>query len=87
MSRKIKQYSQIAEKYNREIGKRIKSLRLKTGLSQADFAEKIKVSQPGLYRWEAGTREISALAVKMIAEEFDCSLEWLINGESGDEKD
>lgn len=39
---------------DKEIGKRIKFLRLKAGLSQTELAEKIGVSKQTLYKYENG---------------------------------
>jgi DNA-binding transcriptional regulator YiaG len=40
----------------RRIGRQIKSIRKSTGLSQAEFAKKLGVSQKCVSLWEAGTR-------------------------------
>ena len=74
--------SREIEKFNREIGLRIKALRKKAGLTQKGFADKVGVSQPSVVRFEAGTRMPDAHVIKTVAEQFGCAVEWLIFGEN-----
>jgi transcriptional regulator with XRE-family HTH domain len=52
------------------VGERIKELRKKHGLSQAQFAAKVNVSQPMIMYWENGTKPVSAAGVAKICKEF-----------------
>lgn len=72
--------SREMDAYQRELGERIKSVRLRSGLSQADFAARIGFSQPTIWRIEAGTRIPDAQMLKAIVEEFDCGVTWLLLG-------
>lgn len=46
--------------------KQIKALRLKLGLSQAIFAERVGVSRSTVIRWEMGQVEPSRLAARLL---------------------
>lgn len=69
-----------AEVYKNEIGSRIRELRLKLGLKEQGFAEKIGCKQPTVNRYEKGLRMPDALAIKNIAEATGCDLKWLLTG-------
>jgi transcriptional regulator with XRE-family HTH domain len=56
--------------FTRMIGERIKELRKKHELSQAQFAAKVNVSQPMIMYWENGTKPVSAAGVAKICKEF-----------------
>ena len=64
---------------------RIKAVRQKFGLTQAQFAERIRLSQNYIALIESGKREPSDRTTADICREFGVSLEWLKNG--GDEQD
>lgn len=64
---------------------RIKAIRQKFGLTQAQFAERIRLSQNYIALIESGKREPSDRTTTDICREFGVSLEWLKNG--GDEQD
>lgn len=63
-----------------EINKRIKEIRLKLGLTQAQFAENLGVTNATISRLEAGERSISEATVKSICREFGVSYLWLTTG-------
>jgi transcriptional regulator with XRE-family HTH domain len=71
--------------YRYQIGKRIRAVRQNSGLSQTEFAKRVESSQPSIVRFESGARMPDAFIVKMICEQFGCSVEWLVagKGESG----
>ena len=50
-------------------------------MTQADFANRIGVSQSYLSAVEHGRNEIGAEVLLAISREFDKSLEWLLTGE------
>ncbi|MFW7387513.1 helix-turn-helix domain-containing protein [Vagococcus fluvialis] len=60
-----------------DFGKRIKELRLKTGLSQEKFSLKINMDRTYYSSVEAGKRNISLLNIKKIADGLNISLEEL----------
>lgn len=62
------------------IVERLIECRKKTGLSQAEAAEKIGVSQPAYQRYEAGARTPSVQVVKEIAKAFNTSVAYLTGG-------
>lgn len=49
-----------------EIGKTIKNIRIKSGLSQCEFAKKIGISQPHLSRVENGYENMSKSAYMLV---------------------
>ena len=52
------------------IGERIKELRKKHELSQAQFAAKVNVSQPMIMYWENGSKPVSSAGVAKICKAF-----------------
>jgi transcriptional regulator with XRE-family HTH domain len=68
------------QKDNIEIGKRIRHLRKYYQLKQEDFAKRIKIHQSTLALFESGDRLLKDIYVKMICNEFDCDLDWLLFG-------
>ena len=56
---------------------RLVSLRKALGLTQAEAAEMIGVSQPAYQRYEAGVRTPSIQVVKEIARSFNVSVDYL----------
>lgn len=70
---------QIAEEH-RIIIDRIRNLRTERGLSQAQFASLIGVSSGNVGSWETYKSLPGAIALKNIALNLECSLDWLILG-------
>lgn len=68
---------------DKEVGKRIKSVREKTGLSQKDFGLRLGVSLPTISRVEKGHRLPDVQLVINMTEQFGCDLNWLLIGEGG----
>ena len=60
---------------------RIKQIRLEKGLTQADFGERIGVSQNYIWMLETGKRDASRRAIRDICREFGVSEIWLRTGE------
>lgn len=60
-----------------KLGKRIKQLRLETGLSQEKFALKIEMDRTYFTSIENGKRNISILNIKKIADGLNISLSQL----------
>lgn len=59
---------------------RLKEIRKKSGLSQANFAKTLGVSQGNVGTWETGGSLPGAIALKNIAQKFDCSIDWIVTG-------
>ena len=57
-----------------EIGKRIRALRKEKGLSQAEFAKTVGISQPHLSRVENGYENISKSVQELIAIRFSLTV-------------
>ncbi len=63
-----------------DLGKRIRNLRMQTGLSQEKFALKIGMDRTYFASVETGKRNISICNIKKIADGFDISLSKLFEG-------
>lgn len=63
-----------------ELGKRIRELRTKTGLSQEKFALKIGMDRTYFASVEAGKRNIAICNIKKIADGLDVTLSELFEG-------
>lgn len=61
------------------LGAKLRELRLRDGMSQEQFAERLDISRSAVAKWEsgAGTPETENLIV--IAKEFSVSLDWLLS--------
>lgn len=64
------------------IGKRIKKIRLKLGLSQAELAMKSGVSVGGICEIEKGKRGLTNKTIIRICKSFNVTADWLLTGES-----
>lgn len=62
------------------MNERIKRLRLELGLTQAQFGEKIKLSQNFVWMIEKGTRAPSDRTISDICREFGVNEAWLRKG-------
>jgi transcriptional regulator with XRE-family HTH domain len=65
------------------VNKRIKEIRKKLGLTQAEFAERIGSVQNTVTGYESGRRNPSNVVISSICREFNINEEWLRTG-SGD---
>lgn len=63
------------------LSKNIKELRVERGLSQAELAEKIGVTQGAVYFWEKGINEPTAGYLVKMAETFSVSVDELLSFE------
>lgn len=63
-----------------DLGKRIRNLRMQTGLSQEKFALKIGMDRTYFASVETEKRNISICNIKKIADGFDISLSKLFEG-------
>jgi transcriptional regulator with XRE-family HTH domain len=79
MSRKISR-SKAPEINWKSVGRRIRELR-GFGMTQADFAQRIGVSQGYLSMIEHGQGEIGPEVLLALSQEIGKSIEWLLTGE------
>lgn len=64
----------------RKIGDRIKELRQKANLTQAQLAEKLGFTSQTVSNWESGTREPDISALAQLSSLFNVSLDYLLLG-------
>lgn len=62
------------------IGARIRQARKSAGLSQADLAERIGVSQPAIATWESGVHDPRRVVMAKLADALSISHQWLAAG-------
>lgn len=60
------------------IGDRIRWLRNRLNMTQADLAERLSMSDQQVFRWEAGKSEPSLDAVVKLAKTFDVTGDYLL---------
>ena len=65
----------------RSIGDRIKQARKNHGLSQADLARRVGVSQPAIANWESGMHDPRRLVLAKLAEILETPLDWFAAGD------
>lgn len=65
------------------IGGRIKRLRSRLGLSQADLADRLGIRHQSVYRFESGRMKPSAETGIDLADIFGVSVRYLVRGEPG----
>ena len=65
----------------KDIGTRIKKIRLELGYTQEQMAAFFGIKRAGYRRYEGGETTPGVQAFEMLAERFNVSLEWLIRGE------
>ena len=64
-----------------DIGKRIKMIREKLGLTQQEMASKLGYKMLTISRWERGERTPSLNDLSKLAELYGVNLHWLLTGE------
>ncbi len=62
----------------KEIGKRIKEIRMEQGLSQQQFGGLLSVSQDTVSLWENGKAVPTAEFLIAIAQQFDISVDYIL---------
>lgn len=65
---------------NRAVGRRLAALRASEDLSQSAFAERIGVSVRAYQNWERGEREIPAVMLNVLYDEFRVDPMWILAG-------
>lgn len=68
-----------------EMGKRIKEVRKKSGLTVEKFAEALMVSDQAVYKWQRGDSIPDIYNIKQISLRFNVSTDYLILG--GDDRE
>lgn len=66
---------------------KLKKLRLEHGLTQASFSEIFSISKGAIAMWETGKRTPDIEMVKRIAEYFNVSVDYLVDGNFGDKSE
>jgi transcriptional regulator with XRE-family HTH domain len=66
---------------NRELGERLIELRTALGLTQEEFAQKIRVSKGYITSLERSHRELNPRLIKLISDTFGANERWLQTGE------
>ncbi|MGE4272103.1 MAG: helix-turn-helix transcriptional regulator [Desulfitobacterium sp.] len=61
---------------SKRLGRIIKSLRIRQGLTQDDLAEKLKVRRSAVGNWEQGTRTPDMGQIEMIADIFNVDMNY-----------
>ncbi len=73
-------YKQTAQSLDIHIGKRLRALRIKRGVSLEVVAEIIEVSQQQVSRYELGRNRLSAAQIYRLARGFDIPVSWFFHG-------
>ena len=64
-----------------ELGKRIQELRKQNGLTQQELAGRVQISHPQIVRYETKGVQPPADVLARIADVFDVSIDFLVNGD------
>lgn len=64
-----------------EIGEKIRELRTAAGLTQDELAAKLLVTRTAVSKWETGKGWPGVDSLKLIADEFGCTIDSLISAE------
>jgi len=67
-----------------ELGSRIQELRKQIGLTQLQLAKKIEISHTQMARYETNSVQPPADVLKKLANIFDVSIDYLVNGNKSD---
>ncbi len=78
----VKYFEKISSIILFMIGERIKELRIDGGLSQAQLAKMIGVSQKAIDYWERGVNEPKASYVLALSNFFEVSCDYLLGKEN-----
>ena len=62
-----------------EIGRKLKYLRIRKGISQEKLAEELNISRAKVSNWETARREISVTDAIILSDYFDKSLDNILN--------
>lgn len=73
-----------SERFNVEVGERLKAVREKAGLLQPEFAERLGISPRAYANYERGERTVTAETIKALYEIFSVDPIWLLSGPGAD---
>ena len=73
----------MGEITRKELGARILELRNKKGITQNELAEKAETTRATVSKWETGDSEPGALQLKLIADAFGVSIDYLCGNDVG----
>ncbi len=69
------------------LGARIAALRRSAGISQAELAQKLKISPSTVGMYEQGRREPSVETLAELSRVFSVSIDFLVTGKTADQKE
>lgn len=72
----------IDENLKKEVGLRIKSLRVREGLKQSELSEKLGIERSTLSSFETGKYLASSECLLKMKDYFNVSTDWLLTGET-----
>lgn len=73
-------------KNEKTLGERVRELRKKNGLTQLQLAEKLKITDKAVSKWEAGEGNPDISLLTIIASIFNCTIDYLLTGKEPVEK-
>jgi transcriptional regulator with XRE-family HTH domain len=73
-----------SERFNVEVGERLKGVREKARLLQPEFAERLGISPRAYANYERGERTVTAETIKALYEMFSVDPVWLLSGPGAD---
>jgi transcriptional regulator with XRE-family HTH domain len=65
----------------KHIGERLKLVRTRLGLTQAELAKALGVSRFAVIKWEKGERDVPSSIYEVLGKQFGVNLNWLLTGE------
>lgn len=63
------------------IGDRIREKREKKGLTQVELAEALGITKQAVNSWEKGTQNPSSVILRYVADELECTADYLVGRE------
>lgn len=69
------------------VGKRIKKLRVERGITRKDMSQKLGINEKTLGNWEIERRTPKVETVKVLAEYFGVSIDYLTTGKNNNASD
>lgn len=77
----------LVAKSSQDAGARVREIRKKAGLTQAEFGERVGLSYMGIYSIERGTTHLTPFTSARIEDEFDVGADWLMYGDEEKKED
>ena len=79
-TRHTRRMARHQERGKAAIGARLRAARETFGLSQAQFADRAKISRSRFNQYETGTRALTLAAAHALCDEYGLTLDWLLRG-------